>query len=270
MDNKIDNWAKEAFQDREITPRPQVWDALEQALDQVQPAPVKKPNKPYLTIMIAVLAGLAGVMGYYAVSPDNGREATRASFSQEIESPKVKEQTKDKSAAEASNSVLHTSENQSQESFSNERPVKVHSREATHHKVHFIHEKNKPSTLQRQQKQENTEPKKQEVDKTEKVFAQQVIKQEPAVSEPVVAYQDEATSKEIQKTGTNKFDAKKLLAEVQHDMATQSKKYLVNPKELLRVAEKENNETFLQKMLKQVSEKSTSVIAMVNNRNVEP
>lgn len=275
MDNhKIDNWAKDSLSDREIQPRPQVWDALEKALqNEATPAPAPK-KKSGIRLWWFMLAGLIcfGIFWQMDQKSENGPMAKDTEASNISTIPVQNVSPVNAMPVETETEVETASQAQPEIENQEEKPV-IRTKHNT--PVQFIHQKNKPESRSKAQPKQSGKPEQVEVESAKEsekpVYAQnQTSETKKSDASVIESFQNQAVAGLDINIKSRKPDPKALLAEVQNDMASSQKKYHIDPKELLRVAEKENNETFLRKMLKTVSETSTSVIAMVNNRNVEP
>lgn len=268
--NKIDQWAKESLEEREILPSSRVWEHLEKALDESQPKS-PKPQKPNLFILGAFIFALFGVVGFWIISGESTHKADS-----ETQVTEVKHQEASIHAGGTGNvaptpsSSENVEENRETQIIKQEPSAsKVNTKGEPFEKVQFIPKQKTSSKINAENK--NHADKKEGEEQSEvKIFAQENGTVHPVNVVVETPQQEVAAVTKHTPSPDTKVDAKSLLTEVQKDMAMNRNKYHVDPKELLRVAEKENNETFLHKMLKQVSGTSTSVIAMVNNRNVEP
>jgi hypothetical protein len=265
MDNHpIDKWAREEIIERDIKPRPSVWDQIDSRLDGEKPSTDKdKTDNRKRWVTGLVLLGLAGVLvsvlRFYQPSQKIQQEA------QNLEIPM---NTPEKQPAKTSE-IIH----QGAESQEEKGQIQPYSPMPAETKpIHLIQKTSKLFKGSDIPGEKSKEPIKSDAktEMKEPVFAAQQENQE-VTGQTIV----QATSTVPQYTmpgisQKNRFDATKLLEEVNADMAGNHKKHRIDPNALLREAEKESNERFLHKIVKTVTETSTTVYAAVASRNVEP
>lgn len=265
MDNHpIDKWAREEITEREIKPRPSVWDQIDSQLDGKKPSPDKdKPDNRNLWITGLVLLGLTGalvsVLRFYQPSQKTKQEAqnheipmntpeeqpakTSEFIHQEAENKEGKGHIQPDSPMPSKTKPVHLIENPSTLFKGNKMPVEKHK-----------------ETINSDAKTEIKEP----------VFAAQQVNPE-VTGQTIVQAPNNVPQNTLKGMSIkNRFDASKLLEEVHADLAGNHKKHRIDPNALLREAEKESNERFLNKIVKTVTETSTTVYAAVTSRNVEP
>lgn len=260
MDNhQIDQWAREEIQNREIQPRPMVWEKLEMQLDKEKTSGVKPRIKVIFWISGLFVAGLV----WYGLFSESRQPAQKRNMQDETRTSALTE--------ESTSKTINTPDTATKPEVTTPRKEK----KVQHHPVR----NNPPAII-----------KNKPADLTPQGLEVQRVPTEPEVkkgtsSGPAVAVQEANPSNQANKTEilpsqmqnalhkTNhdfQVDSRKLLQEVSMEIAKTTPKYQIDPASLLKEVEKEANNSFLQKVFKTVTETSNSVYAAVTTRNVEP
>lgn len=261
MDNhQIDQWAREEIKDREITPRPMVWDKLE--------AELSKENNPAPTSRWKVIFWISGLflIGLLWLGIQTERTEPDSQSQARTEMPtSVQKATREPNNVEKTTlpSLADDEANKPASGVSTKKPTREGKINA---------QKQNPAGLLPQgleKRPEKSQPENIRVQNPNPPVAMQETKHVKAenLTGAVAAAPAEIQPKESHKY---KVNPETLLAEASQEMAKTTRKYHIDPKSLLKEAEKETHDRFLQKVFKTVTETSTSVYASVASRNVEP
>lgn len=260
MDNhQIDQWAREEIKEREIQPRPLVWEKLNMQLDKEKPSGVNPRIRVVFWISGFLIAGLV----WYGLFSENRQPAQKRNMQDETRTSVL--------TAESTSETINTPDTATKPEVTTPRKEK----KVQHHPVRNNPPavmKNKPADLTPpglEVQRVPTEPEAKKANSSGPAVA--VLENSPSNSAEKAAILPSSGQNELKKTNHDfHVDPRELLKEVSTEIAKTTPKYQIDPASLLKEVEKEANNSFLQKVFKTVTETSNSVYAAVTTRNVEP